>query len=580
MPSASSTRYQSRLFNFLNRQSRRWLDRGERAVRHLKVATVWGVQILLYPAYMLVQTSLSVGRQLSASVRQGRSPLKAFTASQPQETPPESDMPIQQVLGVVNSLHLPETAELVALPPDAFISPVDESDNSEGILAKPNGLTIQQAPKERAIVRGIASLLTTRTLVLVSDRNQIFDILSPQQQQTLAATMSWEVASYLHHRRIASSAKPAQPRLSGLARSGVFLPIKLFWRVMAWIQAGPVASATNLFGEATLAPPPERLPVRQQPQTPLQIAASEDNWQSPPQGTLALLDRAVAQLETQPLAYGSEAALSLRDSLRESYGAIVPHFPGTSRTTLAIQERVQNLLHWVRQRLGTPNPSATLPGESRGEQFQIQALIQAAIDYFFSRRFSRLSPEQSNLAGNDASALPSGEGEFEAADPWLTWSDLFGEPQTASTLPTSAPDSPAQLPEGFGSNIPVMPESEVLRATRRYLNSRQQSSQLTQPKTRQTQLTRTSKHRTTSPATVSSHKGSISPTTTETATLSNPTSPNSDTHLDPAPDWIETPATPTGYVKHPLEQLLEWLDRGMVWLEEWVVKVWRWLARK
>jgi hypothetical protein len=221
-----------------------------------------------------------------------------------------------------------------------------------------------------------------------------------------------------------------------------------------------------------------------------------------------------------------------------------------------------------------------LPGESRGEQFQIQALIQAAIDYFFSRRFSRLSPEQSTLAGNDASALPAGEGEFEAADPWLTWGDLFGEPQTAKISPQTIPDSPAQLPEGFGSNIPVMPESEVLRATRRYLNSRQQSSQLTQPKTRQTQLTRTSKHRTPSPTTVSSRQGSISPTTTETTTLSNPASPPSDTHLDPAPDWIETPATPTGYVKHPLEQLLEWLDRGMVWLEEWVVKVWRWLARK
>jgi hypothetical protein len=586
MPSASSTRYQSRLFNFLNRQSRRWLDRGERAVRHLKVATVWGVQILLYPAYMLVQTSLSVGRQLSASVRQGRSPLKAFTASQPQEAPPESDTPIQRVLGEVESLHLPETAEFVALPPETVLFPVDKgeidkSDNFEGFLARSHGLTTQQAPKERAIVRGVASLLTTRTLVLVSDRNQILDILSPQQQQTLAAKISWEVANYLHHWRLVTSAQPVQPKLSGFARSGVLLPVKLFWRVMAWIQAGPVASATNLFGEATLAPPSELSLVRQQSQTLLQITASESKGdsQSPPQGTLALLDRAVAQLETQPLAYGSEVALTLQDSLRESYGAIVPHLPGTSRATLAIQERVQNLLHRVRQRLGTPNPSATSPGESRDEQFQIQALIKAAIDYFFGSRFSRLSPKQSTLAGNDASALPSGEGEFEAADPWLTWSDLFGEPQTVKTFPQTIPDSPAQLPEGFGSNIPVMPESEGLRATRRYLNSRQQGSQLTQPKTRQTQVTRTSKRRTPSPAPVSSHQGSISPTTTETATLSNPASPNSDTHLDPSPDWIETSATPTGYVKHPLEQLLEWLDRGMVWLEEQVAKVWQWFTR-
>jgi len=44
-------------------------------------------------------------------------------------------------------------------------------------------------------------------------------------------------------------------------------------------------------------------------------------------------------------------------------------------------------------------------------------------------------------------------------------------------------------------------------------------------------------------------------------------------------DWIETQATPTGYIKHPLEQILEWLDRAMFWIEELFVKVWRWWQR-
>jgi hypothetical protein len=47
--------------------------------------------------------------------------------------------------------------------------------------------------------------------------------------------------------------------------------------------------------------------------------------------------------------------------------------------------------------------------------------------------------------------------------------------------------------------------------------------------------------------------------------------------MEAKPDWIETQATPSGYVKHPLEQVLGWLDSVMLWLEELVVKIWRWV---
>jgi hypothetical protein len=53
----------------------------------------------------------------------------------------------------------------------------------------------------------------------------------------------------------------------------------------------------------------------------------------------------------------------------------------------------------------------------------------------------------------------------------------------------------------------------------------------------------------------------VEPTTTPTAT----------------PTWIETEAILVGYVKHPLEQLLEWLDAGMLWIENVASKLWQWL---
>lgn len=45
------------------------------------------------------------------------------------------------------------------------------------------------------------------------------------------------------------------------------------------------------------------------------------------------------------------------------------------------------------------------------------------------------------------------------------------------------------------------------------------------------------------------------------------------TQVEAKPDWIETQARTIGYEKHPLEQILEWLDRVMLWLEDIFVKI-------
>jgi len=44
-------------------------------------------------------------------------------------------------------------------------------------------------------------------------------------------------------------------------------------------------------------------------------------------------------------------------------------------------------------------------------------------------------------------------------------------------------------------------------------------------------------------------------------------------------NWIETPSQTVGYVKHPLERLLNWLDRWMVRLEEISAKLWQRLQK-
>ena len=51
------------------------------------------------------------------------------------------------------------------------------------------------------------------------------------------------------------------------------------------------------------------------------------------------------------------------------------------------------------------------------------------------------------------------------------------------------------------------------------------------------------------------------------------------TDIQPAPDWIETKAIHTGYVKHPLELILGWLDMAIVWVEELLLKVLEWVQK-
>jgi hypothetical protein len=67
--------------------------------------------------------------------------------------------------------------------------------------------------------------------------------------------------------------------------------------------------------------------------------------------------------------------------------------------------------------------------------------------------------------------------------------------------------------------------------------------------------------------------------TSPTPTTHLPTSPP--THLSHPPNtpkpYIDTPATLVRYEKHPLEAILDWIDRGMVWLEMRLTRLWQWL---
>jgi hypothetical protein len=48
----------------------------------------------------------------------------------------------------------------------------------------------------------------------------------------------------------------------------------------------------------------------------------------------------------------------------------------------------------------------------------------------------------------------------------------------------------------------------------------------------------------------------------------------------PKTDYLETKATSLGYVKHPLEKVLHWLDIAVEWVENFCLNIWRFLGQK
>jgi hypothetical protein len=159
MPSASSGRYQSRLFNFFHQQSRRLGEKFERTFRHLQVASSWSLEALLFPIFSLFQEGIdSAGRQLQPKEQQSRLQL------QENLTPPASDSAIEHIL---------KSADKITYN------------------------------KQQILVQGIASDLVNRNLVLVSTENEILEILSPQQQAKLQDRIIQEVANYWRYWRLA-----------------------------------------------------------------------------------------------------------------------------------------------------------------------------------------------------------------------------------------------------------------------------------------------------------------------------------------------------------------------------------------
>jgi hypothetical protein len=221
--------YQSKVLKFVVQQSRRLSDRLQQQARQTKVTTVWGLQVLLYPLYRLLQTTHS--QPLRQAVAKGWSQLhrlKGRVAEDGRETvdQPAADTPIRRVLEAIQCHWL---AAVTNQSSGLMIAPELSESNDQAIVAieiKPlRGLSLFAKAKQGWLkiwqrvghlsaasptelspptqIQGIASLLPNRHLVLVTTHNQVLDVLTPQQQHQLQQWLIWEFAEYCRRLRTA-----------------------------------------------------------------------------------------------------------------------------------------------------------------------------------------------------------------------------------------------------------------------------------------------------------------------------------------------------------------------------------------
>jgi len=369
-PSHNSNQpYKSRFLNLINRQSLRIGDRVKVSLRQLKIATVWGIQLLAYPLYWLAHSSTLFGKELQQ---------KATHVVLPPHDETTSSVASQPLIVLLNSIEpwLTETPYQL-LPTSQPRSSLWEklpflgrNQPKERSQSSPSSDTIAQnapfVPSSRSkqadlnnsqtandVIQGIASHLKTGKLVLTTSDNQAIDLFSETQHEQLKQRIKVLLECYEQIQ------KPWWWRVHWQAQRTRLNPIYWVSQFMIRLQTSALAKRLNWFGESEFRFPSTHLAISQQPPAHIRKLFSL-NWKS-----------------------------------------------------LSVTPIFKRLQHWRDQFSSRWFPKT---GSQQANPYRIGVLIQAGLAYFLGN--------QQNVA------LQQEQSWVESDEPWLTKSDLFNSDQT------------------------------------------------------------------------------------------------------------------------------------------------------
>ncbi|MBW4507096.1 MAG: hypothetical protein KME64_11355 [Scytonematopsis contorta HA4267-MV1] len=368
MSSQSQGRYQSRLFNFVHRQSRRLTEQFGQTLRQVQVVTKWGVGLIAFPIYKILHSVENSGKQLQGQTAQEKQRLKAI----PQATHKSADEPTQQVIQAI------------------------EHASSKGI-------------------RGVASQLSNRSLVLVTAENEIQDILTSEQQEFLQEKIITETDSY---QRELSEAK---------VKNKTQISAKID-RILNKLVGENPEETSNLVPAN-----PEETELK-----PLPVKS----------GVLTVLDNVIAGLESNGLTPVLKRGVELVKKTRTQLNIFV--YGEDSEVIDKGQIVPTNDLETSRN--------------------QIRNIIWSAFNYFFSDagnqlesntrvKGKRLPPRQK------LSPSPEVKENDEAENNWLSMKDLFGEGEVKdkSLPPATRKYSPQEMLRSYNQFIQPQSGGELVK---------------------------------------------------------------------------------------------------------------------
>lgn len=524
--------YKSQVFNLINRQYFRLRDRAQISFRKLKTATVWSLQVIAYPLYLLVQTSTQLGKQLQS---------KAFKLLSPSNEENSESVGSQPTVVALNSLHpwLENTPyQLLSLgeTESNFRTNNQAAANlhSDSTLPQPErlfplpflpqkNLTCDDTTGQSSYwIQGIATYLENGKLVLVTRENQAIDLLSDSQHEQLKQRIKILLECYEQIQQ------PWWWRIASQGNKGRFHPLRWLSYLMIWIQTSSLAKRLNWFQESQLKFSSGYSEISQiPPQSSSQTAKS---------GVMAKLDRALAHWETTQLSPVIEKIKQWRQQLDQQENpvssliqAAVDYFYGVNSQarltgevnanpdgsdTRKIPKLLKPMDSLIQKTQGMVNRGRKQDPNSVTENaYSIKQLIEATIAYFFGKQDHRFS--------YSATEIPS---SVSSDEPWLTKADLFGESESPSFSATATENN-----DDFSIAVANQFSNEM-----------------------------------SSPATTAERSS-----TTETEKMES----------DTAEEELQTEATPIGYEKHILARILEAIDRALAWLEDRLLKLWQWLKQ-
>ncbi|MGB3494604.1 MAG: hypothetical protein WBA57_17890 [Elainellaceae cyanobacterium] len=396
------------------------------------------------------------------------------------------------------------------------------------------------------MVRGVACLLATQSIVLVNHQNQVLDILTPLQQLQLHQRIVFETATYYRRHRLQLGAQQAEARARALSgkwtwrflppsrpsrsqKRKILPPVRAFQVLMGWVQQSPVAIATNLFQESALiALPRDSAAIASGTlQRSRRVTASLPPSSAPPK---SLRPAPASPSPQRPFWQGLFDFLGVSNSsgsapTSSSQGAIV--YSGSGPTAPVAPQR------WF-----DPDSQGNTQGWVNANDLSQARQAEAAPAIPSLPRRSRWMPDWASSFFNPGDSL-----DMDLAD--------------AEDVPTGAiaPSSPS----GLSDNLRLLdPNNDVLNpdwpSTAAVAENQWNTRALSQGSLSASRNQQNS-----------DQKGALAIDEEEADAL--------------VPTIVEAPATLVGYIKHPLEQILEWIDFGMFWLENTAERIWSWLTR-